>query len=319
MRRFDLLCVGEALVDFLPRERGPMRAVRHFAVTSGGAPANVAIGAARLGARVAFTGVVGEDEFGHFLRDALEAEGIDCGGLRHTRECKTGLSFIALDEAGERSFDFYGAPSADMLLDERDVDVERIAAARILHCGSNTLLLPAGAEATQRMVEAARASGAAISIDPNLRLHRWSDHALLQRLLAGLVAGADVVKVAQEEAAFVTGHEAPEDAARALVDRGVGLAVVTRGAAGAIWARAGDRGAVAAPRVEAVDSTGAGDGFMAGLLVRLAAESRGGLRPGEVPAARLEEHLAFACRVGAAVVTRLGAVAGLPRAGDPLP
>ena len=314
---FDLLCVGEALVDFLPQERGPMRAVRHFAVTSGGAPANVAIGASRLGARVAFSGVVGADEFGHFLRGALESEGVDCGALRHTAERKTGLSFIALDESGERSFDFYGAPSADMLLAPEDADAA--PPARIVHAGSNTLLLPAGVEATRRFLARGRESGAVISLDPNLRLHRWAEPAALQRMLAEMCPGADVVKLAAEEAAFVTGRAAPEEAARALVESGVRLAVVTRGRHGAVWARAGDEGAVPAPAVEVVDATGAGDGFMAGLLVRLAGELRGGVRPEAVAAERLRDHLAFACSVGAAVVRALGAVAGLPRAGEPLP
>ncbi len=318
-RRFDLLCVGEALVDFLPQERGRMRDVRHFAVTSGGAPANVAIGAARLGASVAFSGVVGADEFGHLLEDSLEGEGIDCGGLRKSAAGKTGLSFIALDERGERRFDFYGAPSADMLLDLQDVDPARIAASRIVHAGSNTLLLEPGVEATRRFLALGRESGAVISLDPNLRLHRWREPDRLRLLLDELCAGADVVKIAAEEAAFVTGAEAPGEAARELVRRGVGLAVVTRGAAGAVWARAGDEGAVAAPQVALVDATGAGDGFMAALLVRIAEELRGGVRPEGIPVERLRAHLGFAARVGAAVVQHLGAVAGLPRAGAPLP
>jgi fructokinase len=311
---FDLLCVGEALVDFLPRERGPMRAVRNFAVTSGGAPANVAIGASRLGARVAFAGVVGADEFGHFLRDALEGEGIDCAALRHSSERKTGLSFIALDEDGERHFDFYGAPSADMMLEPADADAA--PRARIVHGGSNTLLLPAGIEATRLFLARGKAAGAVISLDPNLRLHRWREPAALQRLLAEMCPEADVVKLAGEEAAFVTGVADPLAAAQALVERGTKLAIVTRGAAGAVWARASEHGEVAAPQVRVVDATGAGDGFMAGLLVRLAEELRAGVRPEAIPAERLREHLAFGCRVGAAVVGHLGAVAGLPRAGE---
>ncbi len=308
---FDLLCVGEALVDFLPQERGPMRAVRHFAVTSGGAPAKVAIGASRLGARVAFAGVVGDDEFGHFLRDSLEGEGIDCAALRHTRDRKTGLSFIALDESGERHFDFYGAPSADMLLARSDA----LAAppARIVHGGSNTLLLPEGVEATRLFLARGREAGAVISLDPNLRLHRWAEPAELQRMLAEMCPDADVVKLAAEEAAFVTGVADPLAAARALVERGTKLAIVTRGAAGAVWARASGGGEAEAPQVRVVDATGAGDGFMAGLLVRIAEELRGGVRPERIPAERLHAHMAFACRVGAAVVGHLGAVAGLPR------
>lgn len=315
----DVVIMGEALVDFLPTVRGRIRDVRNFEVHSGGAPCNVAVGVARLGASVGFIGVVGEDEFGHFLRGALTREGIDCERLRHTTEAKTGLSFIALDEQGERTFLFYRRPSADMLLAEEDPADAYLARGRILHFGTNSLLLPAGVAAARRVVARGRAAGALVSCDPNLRLHLWDDPGVLRRLLEELTAGCGVVKCSAEEAAFVTGSSEPAAAAAALVSRGAELAVITTGASGAVYARRQDAGRVAAPVVEVVDATGAGDGFMAGLLTRLSGELRAGLRPAAIPATRLEEHLRFACRIGSAVCTRLGAATGLPRAGEPLP
>lgn len=316
----DLICMGEALVDFLPRERGRIREVRGFEVCSGGAPANVAIGAARLGATVGFAGVVGDDEFGHFLRGSLEVEGVDCSGLRHTREAKTGLSFVALDHTGERSFDFYSKPSADMLIAGEDAREEVLSRGRMLHYGSNSLVLAGGVDAARRLVRFGREAGKLISFDPNLRLHLWSDLALLRSLCEELGAGSDLVKCASEEAPFLTGTADPFEAARELVQRGATLAVVTRGPEGAVWHRRdGASGEAPAPVVDAIDTTGAGDGFMAGLLRRLADELRGGATLLTLEPKRIDEHLSFACRVGAAVVTRLGAVAGLPRAGDPLP
>ena len=138
----DVVCFGEALVDLLPNRRGRLRDCEAFAVHSGGAPANVAVGLARLGLSVAFVGVVGEDEFGHLLARKLAAEGIDAR-LRFSSAAGTGLWFVALDERGERSFFApTGAASADKLIDERDVD--RLPDARVLHCGSSSHIRPAG-------------------------------------------------------------------------------------------------------------------------------------------------------------------------------
>lgn len=318
-RDLDAVIVGEALVDFLPTVRGRLRDVRAFEAHSGGAPANAAVGAARLGARVAFVGVVGEDEFGHLLRNVLAAEGIDLSRLRHTREAQTGLAFVAIDERGERSFVFYRRPSADWLLGPEDVDPDFLARARLVHVGTNSLLLPSGVAALRRILEVVRERDLLLSFDPNIRVHLWEDPARL-RALAGEVADrAAVVKCSAEEAEWIAGVHEPYAAARALVARGAELAVVTRGADGAVWARRTDEGEVPAPAVEAVDATGAGDGFTAALLVRLSAELRQGVRPAAIPVERLRDHVTFAGRVGAAVVTRLGAVAGLPRLGDPLP
>jgi fructokinase len=319
MNALDAVIVGEALVDFLPTVRGRLRDVRVFEAHSGGAPANAAVGAARLGAKVAFVGVVGEDEFGHLLRNVLVEEGIDVSRLRHTGEAQTGLAFVAIDERGERSFMFYRRPSADWLLGPEDVDPDFLARGRIVHIGSNSLLLPSGVAALERILEVARDRDLVLSFDPNIRVHLWEDPSRL-RALAGAIAGrATVVKCSAEEAEWVAGERDPYPAARALVARGAELAVVTRGADGAVWARRTDEGEVSAPRVEVADATGAGDGFTAGLLTRLSAELRQDLRPAAIPVERLRDHVAFSCRVGAAVCTRLGAVAGLPRHGEPLP
>ncbi|HCF56560.1 MAG TPA: carbohydrate kinase, partial [Myxococcales bacterium] len=104
-RAFDVLCVGEALVDFLPDRKGRrLRDVELWTRCPGGSPANVAIGVSRLSGRSAFLGVVGEDELGYFLRESLAGEGVEVRGLRHSPEARTGIVFVSLDEAGERSF-----------------------------------------------------------------------------------------------------------------------------------------------------------------------------------------------------------------------
>lgn len=319
-RALDLLCVGEALVDLLPEERGrKVRDVERWTRCSGGSPANVAIGAARLGRRTAFLGVVGEDEFGHFLRGSLEREGVRTHWMRQTREARTGLAFVSIADDGDRSFVFYRKPSAEFLLSVADVERAELEQARVVHFGTNSLLLPQAADAARELVKRARAAGAVVSCDPNLRLHVWDDPMVLHGLLRELLPGADVIKVAEDEAEFCTGERDPERAARALGDLGAELAIVTLGAAGALWCRNGAIHRVPAPQVEAIDATGAGDGFVSGLLSRLTAELEAGRALRELDDEEIADATRFACRVGSAVVTRLGAVAGLPRAGEQLP
>lgn len=316
----DVLVQGEALVDLLPDRRGPLRRVGSFAVHAGGAPANVAVGLARLGARVALLGLVGEDEFGAFLHDALAAEGVDVSGLQRTRAGKTGLSFVELDEQGERRFFGYGAPTADAFFGPEHLDEALVRRARIVHVGSNGLVSEAGVAATTALLAQARAAGAVISVDPNVRLHLWRDVALLRPRLQPVLAAASLAKLSLEEADFWLGAAPAEEQARRLVHEGLPLAIVTAGDAGAVWARRdGAMGRVAAPRVAVVDSTGAGDGFVAGLLAALAPALPPGVTPAELSVEALHAAIVQGCRVGAAVVGKLGATAGLPRAGEPLP
>lgn len=304
MASIDVLVLGEAFVDFVPLHRGPLREARGFEMHSGGAPGNLAIGAARLGARVAFVGVVGDDEFGHFLRGTLAGEGIDCADVRVAAGHQTGLCFITLDGNGERRFLHRGGDAARQLGPE-DVRPARVAAARAVSFGCIVLSTPHGAAAVDRLI--ASATGL-VCCDPGTCPPWCGDPAVVGGRLRAALQRCHVVKCSSEEAGFAAGTAEPEAAARALVEQGAELAVVTVGAEGAVWARRGEIGHVPAPAVEVVDTTGAGDAFMAALVTRLAAEDT---RPGALPVNRLEAHLGFACRTGAAAVTRRGAVAGL--------
>ncbi len=311
-RRFDVLCAGEALVDFLPETRGRLGDVETWRRAAGGSPANVATGLARLGARVRFLGVVGDDELGGFLSRALEGEGIDVALMRRAEE-RTGIVFISLDEKGERSFTDYRKPSAELLFSTADVARVDFEQVRTVHFSLNSLVFPEAAKGAREMVRRAKAAGCVLSCDPNLRLHFWPDPAPLKELVVELLPQMDVVKLAEDEIEFCTGERDPEQALRRLEKSGIGLPVVTLGERGALYARAGELIQVAAPKVEAVDLTGAGDGFDAGLLAKLSGCLRSDLRLDELSAEQVREAVGLGCEIGAAVVTRLGAVAGLPR------
>jgi len=313
----DVVCVGESLVDFLPAESGRrVREVTQWKPAIGGSLANVSVGVARLGGRSAYVGVVGEDEFGHFLRERLAAEGVDVSHMRQTTEAKTGLIFISLDARGERSFTFFRTRSAEFLLGERDVDPAFLGRARVVHCGTNSLHLPEARAAVLRTVESVRSSGRILSCDPNLRLHAWQDPEVLRELLGRLLPRCTVVKLSEEEVAFATGRKDPEEALRHLAGQGVPLPVVTLGEAGAVLLWRDELVRVSAPRVRVVDTTGAGDGFTSAFLYGLSRRYPDASALAGASREDLEALATFACAVGAKVVEHLGAVAGLPARAD---
>jgi fructokinase len=312
----DVVSVGEALVDFLPDRRGQrVRDVARWTPCLGGAPANVAVGLARLGARSALVGVTGDDEFGAFLREGLAREGVDVSSLRSEPGGKTGLGFVSLTASGERSFVFYRDHSAEKRLGPRDLSRARalLRRAAVVHVGTNSLLEPQARTAVLSAVAAAGARGQITSCDPNLRLHLWRRPAVLKRLLDRLVPRCAVLKLSEEEIAFVTGTSDVEVALERLARRGVVLAVVTRGAKGASVRFQGQTRHVPSPRVKVVDTTGAGDGFTAGLLYALTRQARTREQLAALELAVVEGAARFGCLVGAHAVTKLGAVAGLPR------
>src|SRR5260221_6195850 len=186
----DAVCFGEALVDLLPDRRGRIRDCERFEVHSGGAPANVAVGLARLGSRTAFVGVVGEDEFGRLLERKLTAEGIETR-LRFSPQARTGLWFIALDQNGDRSFFApTGADSADKLIESGDV--ERVPEARIFHCGSSAHLLAPARDVLRLAVRRAKERGMIVSFDPNVRAPLWRDPRDLTALCRDVLPLCDV-------------------------------------------------------------------------------------------------------------------------------
>jgi fructokinase len=317
MVNLDVVTIGESLVDFLPSASGRrVRDVPSWSPSIGGSLANVAVGLARLGARSGMVGVVGEDEFGHFLRERLEAEGVDVSHLRQTKEGRTGLVFISLDARGERSFTYFRTRSAEYLLDERDVDPLFLGRARAVHCGTNSLHLPEARTAMLRMLSLAREAGRIVSCDPNLRLHAWADPNELKPLLARLLPLCSVVKLSEEEIQFATGTTDPEVALEYLGALGVALPVVTLGEKGAVFQWKGERVRVPAPVARVVDTTGAGDGFTSALLFGLTRRYADAAALVGASREALEELATFACVVGSRVVETLGAVPGLPRADE---
>lgn len=313
MHDLDVICLGEALIDFVALQSGVSLVEAHdFHKAAGGAPANVAVGLARLGARAAFMGKVGDEPFGRFLQKTLADNGVDTSGMVLAPGARTGLAFVSLTAGGERDFVFFRNPSADMTYHPDELAEGIFPRARIFHYGSITLIDEPAATTTRRAVELAQAAGLLISYDPNLRLNLWpSAEVARQGMLAGL-AGAQVVKVCAEELEFMTGIADLGMAARKLLAGGVELVAVTLGERGCRYFTASVEGESPGFGVHTVDTTGAGDGFVAGMLTCLLPAWRRGRRPRALSQSELDEVFRFANAVGALATTVRGAIPALP-------
>ncbi len=298
----SIVCLGELLIDFVALEHDvSVGEASGFKKAPGGAPANVAVAVSRLGHASAFLGQVGDDPFGHYLADVLAADKVDVSGLRFSADARTALAFVSLRADGERSFMFYRHPSADMLMRPEDVALDVLKGKQIFHFGSITLINEPSRSATLKAADAARAEGLLISYDPNLRLALWPD---ADAARAGMLAGLDyatIVKVSEEEVEFLTGGRDVSSLWRDSIQ----LIAVTQGADGAIIYTRDNQQHIEGFNVRAVDTTGAGDGFVAGLLVGLLEHKADYL-------SHLESIVRFANAVGALTTTQIGAIPALP-------
>ena len=310
----EAVCLGELLIDFMPQEVGlPLIDTYTFRKAPGGAPANVAVGLARLGVEAGFIGKVGEDAFGRFLARVLQENGVDASQLRLCGEARTALAFVSLLTDGEHDFMFYRHPSADMLLRPQEIEEDYIAGARVFHFGSITLISEPSRSATLRAAEVARRHGLLVSYDPNLRLSLWPGESAAREGMKTGLPYADLLKVSREEASFLTGQEDLKEAlGRLRSDYGTALAVATLGPGGCFYSAAAGSGRVPGFEVDAVDTTGAGDGFTAGLLAQLLrlAPTREGIE--KLQTSDLEKICTFANAVGALTTIKKGAIPSLP-------
>lgn len=306
----DVLCLGEALIDMVPTATGVgLAEADNFVKAAGGAPANVAVGLARLGVSSGFIGAVGNDPFGRFLAHTLAREGVSTAGLRVTANAPTALAIVSLGADGDRDFLFYGHPAAHTKLAPSDVDEAMIRDAKLLHFGSISLIAEPARSATLHAVDLAHRHGVRVSFDPNLRLALWPDAGAAREGIALGLSRANVVKLAEDEVRFLQGDGCDLiEAARALWHPALEFMAVTRGRRGCLWLDAAEDGEEPGFAVEAVDTTGAGDAFTAALLAALFAHRD----LDDLGRAALAGIMRFACAAGALATTKRGAIPALP-------
>ena len=306
----EVTCIGEVLVDFVSLTSGVslMEAAR-FQKYAGGAPANVAVGLARLGTRAAFVGTVGRDSFGRFLSAELHREGVDVRGLRFDKEHRTRLAFVSLKKSGDRDFEFWEKHPADEQLRLSEAEIDRIALSKVVHISSFLLLAEPARSTALRIAREMRRRGCDVSFDPNLRLSLWKSERGAKHLLLRLVEHTSILRLNEEEAQFLTGTRDVETAAEKLLTLGPSLVVATLGSRGCYFQSANRSALVRGYKVKVVDTTGCGDGFLAGLLHGFVQTEK---KLPEFSVRDLESICRCANAVGALTATRRGAVSALP-------
>ncbi|WP_028021782.1 aminoimidazole riboside kinase [Enterovibrio calviensis] len=294
---------GDAVVDLIPDTE------MTYLKCPGGAPANVAVGVARLGGNVGFFGRVGDDPFGHFLADTLRQERVNTDYLMFDRDNRTSTVVVDLDDNGERSFTFMVKPSADQFMASEDIPA--FSKGDWLHTCSISLANEPSRSSTFEAMAAVKAAGGYVSFDPNLREEVWQDPAEIIPTVMRAVAMADVVKFSDDELLLLTQKQNFESALRDVVSLGIPLILVTQGAKGALVLLSEEHTLITGTAVKPVDTTGAGDAFVGGLLAYLANAGQWKTEQGVVKEV-VEQAVIWANACGALATTQKGAMTALP-------
>lgn len=306
----DITAIGEILID-LTQTGTNDQGVPTFAANPGGAPANVAVAASRLGASTAFIGKLGRDGFGSYLRQVLEDNGVDHSGLQESDSSPTTMAIVSVDETGERSFRFIRGADCEMV--PEDVDEVLAQNSKILHFGSVSLTQGIARSATIFTARAAHRSGMLVSYDPNYRLPLWRTKRDALEWMSLPLPLVDIIKLSEEELPMLLhGNVGLEEGSRRLAeDHNVRLVMITLGAKGVFCRWKGETFTVPGVHVEHVaDTNGAGDTFMGAVLSRLCRRGEHPLEGLERP--ELEAILAFANRAAALACSRSGAIPAMP-------
>lgn len=309
---YSVLVAGETLIDFIPERPGPLEDVSGFDRRPGGAPANVAVALARLEYAPLVWTRIGADPFGRYLETVLDDAGLPGRFVERDADAKTTLAFVTHDESGDRTFTFYREDTADTRMQPETVDDGTLTDLEWVHAGGVALSSGSSRAATIDLCERAAARGCTVSFDPNARPELWPDEETFARVVGETLEHVDVLKATVEELRTLGFEgETPAEIASEVLAGNPHTAFVTRGSEGAVAVASGDapwagegselrRVDHAGFDVEVVDTTGAGDAFVAGTIAALADGSD------------LGETLAFASAVAARATTAAGAMAALP-------
>lgn len=315
----EVLCLGEILVDWVCTAIGEeLDGARTFTKAPGGAPANVAVGLARQGVKTAFVGRVSTDAFGRWLKGILEDEGIDISCTVDDPEAQTRMAYVVTTKTGDRKLaEFSRISVADSRLCRADLKEALFADAKALHFGSISLISEPSAGTTFAAIELAKKNGLIVSYDPNVRIGLWPSPDICRNTILDTLALADVVKINLDELEFLTGSRGFEAAERLRKEKGLPLLLITLDANGAFFATAAGNRTVSGFQIQLVEATGAGDGFVAGVLEGLLKEiGQSDNRQDALTRLSLDQLAQIirqANAIGALTCTRAGAIPALPR------
>ncbi len=289
---------GDAVVDLIPDSDTT------YLKCPGGAPANVAVAISRLGGDAAFFGRVGQDPLGRFMKQTLTDEKVNTEYMLLDEEQRTSTVIVDLDDSGERSFTFMVKPSADQFMQTSDIPA--FSEGQWLHVCSIALANEPSRSSTLEAMRAIKEAGGFVSFDPNLRDEVWANPAEIKPVVRQAIELADVVKFSDDELFFLTDTDSLEAGIEAIKPFNNTLVLITQGAKGALVIFEGEQELIAGQAVKPVDTTGAGDAFVGGLLAKLA-------RSGEWSnKENIKAAVQWANGCGALATTQKGAMTALP-------
>ena len=309
MKTYDVVALGELLIDFAPHsvnEGGyPV-----LSANPGGAPGNFLAALNMYGCKTAMIGKVGDDMFGRLLVRTLQDAGIETKGVVMDKNQFTTLAFVSLDKSGNRDFSFARKPGADTCLTPEEINESLITDARVFHFGTLSLTNEPAASATRKAIELAKKHGLIISLDPNLRKPLWQNEADAKAAMEWSLRQADIVKISDEEIEFLWGLSPEAGGKKLLNEYGVSLAYITLGPKGCYAVTASHSVTVNSPAgIRVMDTTGAGDIFGGSAMSQFLQYKKS---PADLSEAELTQIVRFACTAASLSTQKHGGITSVP-------
>lgn len=303
-------CFGELLIDMISTNAGSLVDSEGFLKKFGGAPANTAVGLAKLGTNVTFMGKVGDDPFGHYLKKTLEEYKVNTQHLILSKTDKTTLAFVSLTDEGERDFYFFKGAHEALTPDELNLPLDT----HLFHFGSLTQTNEMAKKATDKLLDQALATGCIVSYDPNIRENLWGDLQRAKDIILETAKKVHILKLNDDESKILSGKENIKEAASVLFAENLDALFITMGAKGCYYKTKSAEGQIKPTIiVKAVDTTGAGDAFNAGYIDAIC---RTGKHVSDITQQDLEQALKRAVVIGAITTTKKGAISAFPTVGE---
>ena len=303
----DFVTLGELLIDFTPYGKQDGRNL--FMQNAGGSVANAAAALVTQGLTASYLGMVGDDQFGHFLKNTLIDIGIETSGLILSKQYNTTLAFVHLFENAERDFSFYRKHGADIMFSKDDIDEEIIRDAKVFHFSCVSMTDEPSRSATYEGAKIASDNGVVISFDPNYRAPIWNSEQEAKIHMQKGIEIADIVKISDNEVELLFPGLSFEQAAREILSLGVTLVYITLGSKGAMYASRQGIGMQTGFKAKAVDSTGAGDCFTGSVIAQFI---KSGKILSEYTLQDLDSSTVFANAAASICVEKRGGIASMP-------
>lgn len=262
-----VLCIGEMLIDFIGEGVGSIDKVSSFKKEAGGCVANVACVTRKLGHKSYLLTSLGQDGFGDFLENTLKKENVDCKYVTRKKATFTPLAFVSLDETGDRSFSFYFKGSSALRISKEDVERVDLSEIEVIHFAS-IAIQEESKESHLQLLKKAKEKGILISFDVNLRFNLWDSKDVYLETIKEFLPYVDILKVADNELEFLTATTSIKEALEKDFSN-MKFVLYTKGEHGAEVYHKEKFSFTKTPKVEVIDTTGAGDSFAGAFLSKL--------------------------------------------------